>query len=601
MLPCERDDLPASKVARKDHAGSVSRRLSVAPAVKEHGYHRRSSAQETPTVNDGPASGSRAAARQGESARRRVPVLIVGGGPVGLGLALDLGWRGVPCLLVEQTEGTIAFPRANGINVRTMEFCRRWGIADAVRRAGPPLDFPHTSLYLTSFAGYELARFERPIGGSDRPSLFSPVSPQRCNQIWFDPILRKAAEAFPGTRLRYRCRFESFVQDEDCVTATVTDLSTGRKERIEADYLVACCGGRSGIRQSLGIGMDGLPAFGTVASIAFRVQELWAYHDKGKAALLFFVGSEGIWATMISLNGRDLWLLSVQRPEGEEVVPPGMAEVWLRQTFGREIPHEIVSVTPWVRRELVADRYVAGRVILAGDCAHMNGPEGGYGMNTGMADAVDLGWKLEAVISGWGGPSLLASYEAERRPVALRTVAEATRNKQNYVFDAPAILEETLEGARQRQEMSNRLTADSRRRHGVYGVALGYRYVPSPICCTEQGDGPQEDISTYDPSSRPGHRAPHAWLRDGRSTLDLFGRGFTLLRMGADAPPVDNLRAVAARRGMPLKVIDIDDPEPCALYEKKLVLVRPDGHVAWRGDDLPVNGVAVIDRMRGAA
>src|ERR1700704_4721926 len=241
-----------------------------------------------------------------------VPVMIVGGGPVGLGLAADLGLRGIKCLLVEQGDGTIAHPRANAENARTMELFRRLGIADAVREAGTPEDFPHTVLYLTALTGFEIARFERPGHGGRAPRAISPERPQRCNQLWLDPILRARAASCPSVTLRLRCRFEQFEQDDARVVATVHDLTTDERQKISADYLVACCGGHSSIPKILGIEMQGNPTLEYNLNIFFRTPELWSHHDKGKAALHFFVDKDGIWRTLIQLDGRELWRLGLR-------------------------------------------------------------------------------------------------------------------------------------------------------------------------------------------------------------------------------------------------------------------------------------------------
>lgn len=528
------------------------------------------------------------------------PVLIVGGGPVGLGLAVDLGWRGVPCLLVEQGDGTVAFPRANAVNVRTMEFCRRWGIAGDVLAAAIPPDYPHTAIYVTSLAGHEIARVERPTHGGNRPSAFSPERPQRCNQMWFDPILRRKAESYPHVRLRYRCRFESFEQDGDGVFAEVSDLETGARRRIVARCLVACCGGHSGVREQLRVRFEGLPKMGTPVHIFFRAGALWERHDKGKAALIYLMGPEGRWATLINVNGDDLWSLSVEIPDRDREITQEEARAFVDRAMGMPVDYDIRSLSYWVRREMVADRYGEGRVFIAGDCAHLNGPEGGYGMNTGMGDAVDLGWKIAAMHDGWAGPDLMASYEAERRPVAQRNVGEATRNVRNHELAAPDLLMETPDGDRQRREVGERIARDGARRHGHDGLALGYRYDPSPICWPEDVPAPPDDTSRYVPSAHPGCRAPHVTLSDGRSIIDLFGRGFTLLRLGAAAPEATEIVSAALDRGVPLAVHGITEEEARSLYEKSLVLVRPDGHVAWRADAPPADPLALIDRVRGA-
>jgi 2-polyprenyl-6-methoxyphenol hydroxylase-like FAD-dependent oxidoreductase len=232
------------------------------------------------------------------------PVLIVGGGPVGLGLAIDLGWRGIPCLLLEQSDGTINLPRANAIDLRTMEYCRRWGIADEIRKAGIPPDFPHSALYATALGGFEIARFERRGHGGTGGLDVSPERPQRCNQLFFDPILRAHTKALPSVDLRLSTRLTGFEQDDDGVTAQVTDLAAERNYAIRARYMVACCGGRSPIRAIL---CDPVPAeqgvIGHPVSVFFRAEALWEHHDKGKASLNFIVGEDGVWGTLIPLDG----------------------------------------------------------------------------------------------------------------------------------------------------------------------------------------------------------------------------------------------------------------------------------------------------------
>jgi FAD binding domain len=258
---------------------------------------------------------------------------------------------------------------------------------------------------------------------------------------------------------------------------------------------------------------------------------------------------------------------------------------------------------PWVRRELVADSYGKGRVFLAGDSVHMMSPTGGFGMNTGIADAVDLSWKLAAALEGWGGPGLLASYEIERRPVGLRNVAEAAGNLGRMLSPDRnrAILDDTPEGAALRASLGEEFAAAMRREWFTLGMHLGYRYDPSPICWPDGTPAPPDDPTDYVQTARPGSRAPHVWLDDGRSTLDLFGSGFVLLRLGKAAPEAAALVAAAETRGVPLTVEALDQPAVTAAYEKSLVLVRPDGHVAWRSDALPADPLELVDRVRGAA
>ena len=531
-----------------------------------------------------------------------VPVLIVGGGPVGLALALDLGWHGVECLLVEQGDGTTDFPRANTVDVRSMELCRRWGIADAVRAAGIPPDFPHTALYLTSLAGYEIARFERRSHGGAGALPVSPERPQRCNQLFFDPVLRTHAAAMPGVTLRHRHRFESFDRDENGVTARVRDLESGGERTIRAQYMVACCGGRSPIRKALGIELGDEGVLGYPGSIFFRARNLWDRHEKGRAALHFLLDATGVWATLIPLDGNELWRITLHGSMTWTDPATVDAHGIIGRVVGTAFDYELLSVGNWTRREMVADRYRFGRVFLAGDCAHQNTPTGGYGMNTGLGDAADLGWKLAAALEGWGGEALLDSYEADRRPVAARNVAEATANfRRRSYATSESLTAPTPEGEAIRRELGARILADNTRQHRGHGIALGHVYEGSPVCVPDGSTPPADTVDDYVPSSRPGARAPHAMLAGGHSTLDLFGHGFTLLsfdRTKADPAPV---AAAASARRVPLAVVPIEDAAVAALYERALVLVRPDGHVAWRGDSVPDDPLALIDRIRGAA
>ena len=534
--------------------------------------------------------------------RTHTSVLIVGGGPVGLGLAIDLGWRGIGCLLVEQGDGTIAHPRANAENARTMEFFRRWGIADRVREAGTPEDYPHTVLYLTALTGFEIARIERPGHGGRAPGTISPERPQRCNQLWLDPILRDRAASFPSVTLRLRCRFESFEQDDDGVVATVHDLATGERQRISADYLVACCGGHSAIPRTLGIEMQGTPTLEYNLNIFFRTPELWSRHDKGKAALHFFADAQGIWRTLVQLDGRELWRLGLRGKDYFDNAASVDASALIAGVVGKPVPHEVVSVLRWVARDLVADRYRAGRVFLAGDAAHQNTPSGGFGLNTGMGDAADLGWKLAGALEGWGGRGLLDAYESERRPVAERIVKQAAGNfmRDRRRPSHPKIAEDSPEGKAARRQMGEAIVNSQTSVYLTDGTALGYVYEPSPVCWSDGTPAPPHSIGDYRPTTRPGARAPHAWLPDGRSTLDLFGRGFVLLRLGDGAPDCAALETAFARRRVPLTVVTIADARVCELYERRFVLVRPDGHVAWRSDTMPDDPLAVADRVRGA-
>ncbi|MGD0151468.1 MAG: FAD-dependent oxidoreductase [Xanthobacteraceae bacterium] len=532
-----------------------------------------------------------------------ISVLVVGGGPVGLALAGDLGWRGIACTLVEQSDGSIYQPRMDLVGIRTMEFCRRWGIVPAVEGSPYPRDYAQDNIYLTSLAGYELGRERFPGIGQAPPPKESPQRRERCPQNMFDPILRAFAASQENVALRYRTQLVSFTQNADRVTAVVENAETGACEEISARYIVGCDGARSLVRDTLGIAMQGNPVLTYTTNVIFRCPHLLSLHDKGKAYRHIFIGPEGTWSTIVAINGRDEWRFSIIGGSEQRDYTTDDIKTAIRRAVGRDFDFEILSVLPWVRRELVAERYRNGRGFIAGDAAHVMSPTGGFGMNTGIQDVVDLSWKLAATIEGWGGEGLLASYSSERQPIGTRNVTEASGNLRRMlsVPPHPDLLDDTPQGAATREKVGREFSETMRREWFTLGAHLGYRYENSPICWPDGTAAPPDDPRAYVPTARPGHRAPHAFLADGRSTLDLFGRGFALLGFGADAAEAAPLLEAARQRHLPLTFTAIAEPHIAALYERKFVLVRPDGHVAWRGDRMPEDALCVIDVVRGAA
>jgi 2-polyprenyl-6-methoxyphenol hydroxylase-like FAD-dependent oxidoreductase len=530
-------------------------------------------------------------------------VLVVGAGPIGLSTAIDLGWRGIDCVLLEQGDGALDHPKVGFIAVRTMEFCRRWGIVDRVRACGFPDDFKLDVVYCTSMTGHLLEREPYPSQGELEPPRESPEKKQRCPQLWFDPILAKAAGELDSVRLRYQCRLESFEQGADHVTAQALDLKTGAPLTIRAQYLVGCDGMTGAIRGRLGIPRQG-KVLTYSAGYLLRIPGFFSLHRMGQAERYIFVGPQGAWGNFTVVDGEDLWRLTLIGSDAETNFANVDAAAHVRRALGREdAPFEILTFKPWRRTELIADRFRDGRVFLAGDAAHTMSPTGGFGMNTGIGDSVDIGWKLEAMLRGWGGPRLLDSYEIERRPVAIRNASAATTYFRAWQSapDCSALLDDSAEGERTRRAVGEHLRSALLGEWESMGVQIGYRYEDSPICVPDATPAPPDKFMEYVATTRAGARAPHAWLPDGRSTLDLFGRGFALLRFGAAAPDPGPLVRAARSRGVPLSVTQIDAPAVAALYQRKLVLVRPDGHVAWRGDALPGDPVALVDTVRGVA
>lgn len=535
----------------------------------------------------------------------KTPVLIVGGGPIGLALALDLGWRGHAATLVEQGDGAVHHPKMGILNVRTMEFCRRWGLVDQIHNGGFPPDYGLSINFCVSLFGPLLAREAFGCMRDTAPPPESPERRQRGSQLWFDPLLARNVATYPTIDLRYGCRLDAFTQDAQGVRARLTDATTGREFEMEADYLIGCDGAGSALRRMLGIEMLGNPVLSHSVAIFFRSPDLYRRHGKGDTERFVLVGTDGPWGALTAIDGRNLWRLTLYRTEKRMELSPAEVDVELLRMAGGRFDYDVLGVLPWRRTQLVAERFGEGRVWLAGDAVHTMSPTGGFGMNTGMSDAVDLGWKLAAVLEGWGGHHLLDSYGVERPPVGRRAIDAAAGTFKALVSksDYSRVLDPPPEGdtARHALGLKLRKATFGEWDTNTLGVQLGYRYEHSPICIPDGSPPPPDDHVVYTPSARPGSRAPHAWLPDGSSTLDLFGRGFVLLcfrgRCRHDAQPL--LDAAALRR-VPLAVHAIADAAIGDLYERAFVLVRPDGHVAWRGDTLPADPLRVIDRVRGA-
>jgi 2-polyprenyl-6-methoxyphenol hydroxylase-like FAD-dependent oxidoreductase len=526
-------------------------------------------------------------------------VLIIGGGPIGLALAADLGRRGVTALLVEKNENKLGSAKMLEVSVRTMEFCRQLGIAERVRKWGFPFDWPLDSAFVTSLTEYEIGRLRTPSLGMQTGSDFSAERSLPCPQTWFDPILQDCARSSSTITLRHRVKLERFVQYSDGVTATLCDLSNGGVEAVRADYLVGCDGFASTVRELLGIEIRGDPHLDWSMTVYLRIPNLFAFHDKEKAFRYVFVGPEGTWSILTIVDGRDLWRLQLVDIDQSRLRNTDIPAL-VRRCMGRDVPYEIEDATLWVRRCTVADRFMDGRVFLAGDSAHAHPPNGGLGMNTGIQDAFDLGWKLAAVLQGWGGPVLLDSYDYERRPASARA-AEVSRQNYRRLTSAPQcseIYSPTPAGDAARRAIGARLVEENQKSWHPMGVHLGYIYNPSPIVVPDGTPVPADDTVGYEPTAFPGARAPHVWLRPDKSILDLFGDGFVLLKF--DDVSSERLEHAAADRGVPLTVHRVASPDAAKLYARKLTLVRPDGHVAWRGNSLPQLPLALIDTVRGS-
>ena len=532
------------------------------------------------------------------------PVLIVGGGPAGLGLALELAWRKIPSILVEQGDGVVRLSKMGAVSVRSMEYCRRWGVADAVANSGFPHDHPHSQIFCTSLNGKEILTVQIPGRDSDHSAdAFSPEKKQRCPQLWFDPILQRKAAADPLITLVCDTRFVAFSEDADGVSVDIEDVKTGERGQVRAQYLVGCDGGGSAVRKALGFQLEGERLSNSVG-IYFTSYDLLKHQKMPIGTRYWMLGEEGTWANLTVVDGKDIWRLTVTGTAASMDMEKFDADYWLRRCFGDDtIEYSITAVLPWWRNRMVANHYGKGRVHVAGDACHMNAPNGGFGMNTGLGDSVDIGWKLQGVLEGWASPDILATYETERRPIAQRNVDAAARNftltkaRRSYAH----VEEDSPQGDATRAALREVMQRDTGPEWETLGVHLGYRYEGSPIVVSDGTAEPPDDLSVYVPTSRPGHRAPHFWLTTDRSILDEFGHGFVLLQFGGSAAASTTLAEAARRAGVPFRTIAIENEPAARLYERRLVLVRPDGHVAWRGNDLdtdPDELIAVVTGWR---
>ena len=515
-------------------------------------------------------------------------VLIVGAGPVGLTLALDLGRRGVRCVLIERNTSTIQLPKMERCNARTMEIYRRLRIAERVRDAGLPRSAPMDVFLAFSMADLPLAHLPCLSVTAATAEIAArndggPLEPyQLISQYTLEPLLRSIVEKIPCVTVRFGCELTAFTQDTNSVTATIQTNAT--QETIQGSYLVGCDGGSSTVRKQLGIPLQGEGNIRKLRQALFRCDDLYERIPMGKGRH-YHIADGPLFPFIILQDSTRHWTLHAAASSDGE-----MAEIF-RKSLAMQIQFEMLSVNEWTQHLLCAEQYGEGRVLIAGDAAHLVIPTGGLGMNTGVGDAVDLSWKLAATLAGWGGPQLLASYEAERRPIGLRNVkasraAMTGRLGWRAAYD-PNIRNNTPEGAATRARMAGLFDVQQRKVTEILGIEAGYRYIGSPIIWREPGDGPDLDNPAYVPTTWPGARLPHVWLDRGRALHDCLGPGYTLLRLGGTQADTSSLQRSFREISAPLEVLDIASERARELFQYDLLLVRPDLHVVWRDNELP--------------
>jgi 2-polyprenyl-6-methoxyphenol hydroxylase-like FAD-dependent oxidoreductase len=532
----------------------------------------------------------------------RAPVAIVGGGPIGLMLALFLDQLGVRCVLFNTAATTRWHPKGSTEGSRTMEHFRRLGIAADIREIGLPPDHPTDVAYFTRFGGYELARFHMPSAdevaqkiATAPPTDQVPEPIHRANQMHVERYLFKHAARQHNIVMRFGWHVDGFKEEPNGVSVNATPERGGVPERWQAQYLVGCDGGRSFVRHSLGIKFQGEAGVeqryfgGRMFSTFVRAPDLYRDFLGNRRAWQYWAVNPEIRSSLIAVNGTDEFLFRTQARLPDQPPEDSAVADAMRRCVGVDTELEIIAHEPWTAgMALVAERFAAGRVLLAGDAVHLFTPTGGFGMNTGVDDASNLAWKLAAMVQGWGGARLLESYEIERKPIAVRNTDAArqlTVNIGGTNID-PDIEQDSPAGTVARRA-AGAMLATFGEQFASIGVQLGARYDGSPLVA---GDAtpPADSFVTYEPSSVPGGRAPHVWLDEkrtfGSSLFDRLGTGFTLLRLGADPPDATAMAAAAMRRNIPLKVLDVDRSDARDLYQCDLILVRPDQYIAWRGN-----------------
>jgi 2-polyprenyl-6-methoxyphenol hydroxylase-like FAD-dependent oxidoreductase len=542
-------------------------------------------------------------------------VLIIGAGPVGLTLAIDLAWRGIDVTVVEtRARAAPPEPKCNHVAARTMEIFRRLGLAEKVRNAGLPADYPHDISYRTSFTGQELTRIKIPcrrdrFTAKDGPDCNwpTPEPPHRINQIFLEPILFEHAAAQPRIRIINRTAAGDVVVEDNSASVTLRDLDSGAIRRMECRFLVGCDGARSVVRKAIGAELSGDAVIQQVQSTFIRAPGLI---DRQQHANAWGTGAinprrSGM---VYAIDGSERWLVHNYMKPGETDFDAVDRDAAIRTILGvgADFNYEIISKEDWFGRRLIANKFRAGSAFIAGDAAHIWVPYAGYGMNAGIADAMNLSWPLAAHLNGWAPLAILDAYEAERWPITSQVSRFAMSHAEAEIRRRGAVPQEIEEagprGERARQEVG-KLTYDINvRQYACAGLNFGTYYDHSPIIAYDGSEHPPYTMDSYTPSTVPGCRTPHLRCEDGRSLYDAMGPEFTLLRLDP-ALDVAALETAARSKAVPLKVIDVERREACqeACYDGGLVLSRPDQHVAWRGNRLPDDAAGLIDRVRGAA
>ncbi|MDA9399460.1 monooxygenase [Bradyrhizobium sp. CCBAU 45389] len=556
--------------------------------------------------------GGESVARMGASMRTQV--LVVGAGPVGLTAAMDLASRGIDVVVAEiRHAGDPPSVKCNHVSARSMEIFRRLGVAAKLRDAGLPADFPNDCSYRTTATGMELCRIDIPsrarrysaTGGPDTwwPT---PEPPHRINQIYLEPILFSHAAAQPRIKILARTEITDIEQHSDHVGALARDLDSGSSLRIEASFVIGCDGSRSLVRKSIGASLSGTPVIQRVQSTFIEAPQLKELMGAHKPAWMVLSLNPRRSGTTVAIDGHDRWLIHNHLKPDEPEFDSVDRDWSIRAILGvdERFEYRVLSKEDWVGRRLVADRFRDRRVFICGDAAHLWMPYAGYGMNAGIADAVDLCWQLAAHLNGWAPAAILDAYEAERQPITEQVSRFAMDHAMKMMAQrggvSAEIEDDTPRGHAARAALARAAYDLNVQQYCCAGLNFGYYYDASPIIAYDGETPPPYAMGSFTPSTVPGARAPHFFLRDGRSLYDAFGAGYTLLRFDP-AIDVTQLQSAAKERGVPLALVDIAPDEANGAYAEKLVLARPDQHIAWRGQAAPADPLGLLARITGAA
>ena len=538
-------------------------------------------------------------------------VCIIGAGPVGLTLAMDLAQRGIQVIITEiRHKGEAPNVKCNHVSARSMEIFRRLGVAQMVRQTGLPDDYPNDVAYKTRFLGQELSRIRIPSRNARYSAIEGPDTgwptaepPHRINQIYLEPVLFQHAEKQQNIRILNRTEALDFSENSTSCEVQAIDLESQKQIKISADFIVGCDGGRSMVRKKMGTQLSGVGELGKVQSTCIRAPKLLSKLTQAPAWATFSVNPERS-GNVYAIDGKEIWLIHNYLNDHEHDFDAIDRNDSIRAILGvdEQFEYEVLSKEDWTARRLVADQFRKGRVFICGDAAHLWVPMAGYGMNAGIADAMNLSWTLAAYLNGWAGEEILDIYQIERQPItsqvskfAMNHALALHKERQQIPSD---IEDQTESGAVSRAAFGQVLYDLNVRQYCCSGLNFGYYYENSPVIAYDEESAPAYDMNAFVSSTVPGCRLPHFYLKNQDSLYDCLGAEYSLLCFGSDID-LQRIQQQATDMNFPLSILLLQQeqvPEDLG-YRHAYILVRPDQHVAWRGNTLPENLEAFLSQF----